>query len=231
MKAIILAAGMGKRLYPFTRNIPKCLIEIGGKTIVEHQIEVLKDCKINEIFIAIGYQRDQIRKKVHNVQFVSNPFYRFTNSVASLWFVLNNINSPDDLIILNGDILFERSIIDEVIHSKVEQIEMLMDDGVAYEKADFKLFVEKDYVKKMGKTLEKDEYTGEYAGIVRVPKSKYRAFKSAVERMVYEEKFDKWYELAIELFGFITKVIKTKGKYWIEIDSEKDLRSVKVDKL
>lgn len=231
MVAIILAAGMGKRLYPFTKDIPKCLLEIGGKTIIEHQIKVLKDCKINKIFVAIGYQGNQIKEKVRNVQFVSNPFYRFTNSVASLWFVLNKINKPDDLIILNGDILLEHSIIDDVVHSKIEQITMLMDEGVAYEKADFKLFVENGYVKNMGKTLEKDEYSGEYAGVVRVPKAKYHAFKSAVEKIVYEEGFDKWYELVIKLFGFTAEVIRTKGRYWIEIDSEKDLRSSKIDKL
>jgi len=231
MVAIILAAGMGKRLYPLTKDIPKCLLKIGGKTIIEHQIKVLKDCKINKIFIAIGYRGNQIKKKVKNVQFVSNPFYRFTNSVASLWFVLNKINKPDDLIILNGDILLEHSIMDDIVHSKIEQITMLMDEGVAYEKADFKLFVEKGYVKNMGKTLEKDEYSGEYAGVVRVPKAKYDAFKSAVEEIVYEEEFDKWYELVIKLSGFTTKVIKTKGRYWIEIDSEKDLRSSKNDKL
>jgi len=231
MVAIILAAGMGKRLYPITKDIPKCLLEIDGKTIIEHQIEALKNCKIDRIFIAVGYRGNQVKEKVKNVQFVSNPFYRFTNSVASLWFVLNRINKPDDLIILNGDILCEHSIIDEVIHSKIKQITMLMDDRVAYEEADFKLFIEKGYVKKMGKTLEIDEYSGEYAGVVRVPKAKYHAFKSAVEEIVFEEGFDKWYELVIKLFGFATKVIKTKGRYWIEIDSEKDLRSVKIDKL
>jgi len=83
----------------------------------------------------------------------------------------------------------------------------------------------------MGKTLEKDEYSGEYAGVVRVPKAKYDAFKSAVQETVHEGGFDKWYELVIKLFGFTTKVIKTKGRYWIEIDSEKDLRSLKIDKL
>jgi len=231
MVAIILAAGMGKRLYPLTKDVPKCLLEIGGRTIIESQIEVLKDCKINKIFVAVGYRGNQIKEKVKDAQFVFNPFFRFTNSIASLWFVLNKINEPDDLIILNGDILLERPIIDEVIHSKIKQITMLMDDRVAYEKADFKLFVEESYVKKMGKTLERDEYSGEYAGVVRVPKSKYHAFKSAVQEMVYREEFDKWYELAIKLFGFTTKVIRTKGRYWIEIDSKKDLKGLKIDKL
>jgi choline kinase len=231
MIAIILAAGMGKRLYPLTKDVPKCLLIIGGKTIIERQIEVLKDCKINKIFVAVGYLGNQIREKVKNVRFVSNPFFRFTNSIASLWFVLNNLDETDDLVILNGDVFVERSIIDKVVHSKIKQITMLIDDGVAYEKADFKLYVQKGYVKKMGKTLERDEYSGEYAGVVRVPKSKYNAFKSAVQEMVHREEFDKWYELTIELFGFNTKVIKTEGRYWIEIDSEKDLRSPKIDKI
>jgi len=221
---------MGKRLYPLTKDIPKCLVKIGGKSIIDHQIKVLRDCKINKIFVAVGYRGNQIKEKVKNAQFVFNPFYRFTNSVASLWFVLNEVE-PDDLIILNGDVLHEQSIINEIVHSKTKQVTMLMDDGVVHEKADFKLFVEKNYVKKMGKTLERDEYSGEYAGVVKVPKSKYHAFKSAIEEMVYEEEFDKWYELVIKLFEFPTEVIKTKGRYWIEIDSKRDLESSKNDKL
>lgn len=60
-KAIILAGGKGERLYPLTRDIPKPLIQIGGKPIIEHQIQLLKEQGIKEIWILLGYLGDKIR--------------------------------------------------------------------------------------------------------------------------------------------------------------------------
>jgi len=186
---------------------------------------LLKEC--NDIFVAIGYRSKQIKKKVKTVHFVFNPFYKYTNSIVSLWFVLDKIDKADDLIILNGDAIFEQGLITRFIKSEINQITMLIDSSIPYEKSDFKLYVSKGHVKKMGKNLERDNYSGEYAQIVRVPKSKFNSFKSTIEKMIYDENFDVWYELAIRN----ARVIDVEGKYWIEIDNKMDLENVEIDRL
>ena len=66
MKAIILAAGKGKRLQPYTKNIPKCLLTLGEETILEHQINHLKSSEIQEINVVVGFGSDRVE------QFLSN---------------------------------------------------------------------------------------------------------------------------------------------------------------
>ena len=58
MNAIILAAGKGERLQPLTNKIPKCMVKLFNKTLLEYQIDVFKPCKINDITIVTGYQAD-----------------------------------------------------------------------------------------------------------------------------------------------------------------------------
>ena len=66
MKAIILAAGEGKRLKPFAENMPKCLIELEGKSILDRQIEVIRRCGIDDVIVVKGYMANRInRKDVH----------------------------------------------------------------------------------------------------------------------------------------------------------------------
>ena len=64
MKAVILAAGVSRRLYPLTYNTPKCLIELGGKSILNHQLDSLIESGINDVTFIVGYQREVIIKHV-----------------------------------------------------------------------------------------------------------------------------------------------------------------------
>ena len=93
MKAIILAAGRGKRLYPYTKYIPKCLLDIGGGvTILEHQINSIRACGIDEVVIVIGFGFEKVENFLRNydglglkIKTLYNPFYQTTNSLISLW--------------------------------------------------------------------------------------------------------------------------------------------------
>ena len=81
MKAIILAAGMGKRMHPLTSNCPKCLLPLNGKTIIEHQISLLEYHNIDKIEIITGYESKKIEKNVKNkAQYFYYPDYNTTNN-------------------------------------------------------------------------------------------------------------------------------------------------------
>jgi L-glutamine-phosphate cytidylyltransferase len=107
MKAIILAAGMSKRLYPITLGKPKCLLEIGGTSIIEYQISALKEVGITEIIVVVGYHGNQIVDKIQDncVKFVSNNKYETTNSGYSLWLAKKHL-IDSDFIYLNSDLYF-----------------------------------------------------------------------------------------------------------------------------
>ena len=71
MKAIVLAAGEGKRLQPLTLSSPKCLVNLFGKSILEWQLQVFRSCNINDISIVTGYLKDMI--KFDDVTYFENP--------------------------------------------------------------------------------------------------------------------------------------------------------------
>ena len=111
MKAIILASGIGKRLRPLTNNMPKSLIKIKDKTILEYQLDSLLKCKIEKVIITTGPFEEKIKEflktKYRNldVTYVNNPKYETTNYIYSLWLTKDFID--DDVILFHGDLLFK----------------------------------------------------------------------------------------------------------------------------
>ena len=82
MIAIILAAGKGSRLYPLTKNIPKCLVKYKNKTILSYQLKVMKKFRLNKIYIVTGFQSNKI--KIRNIIKKKNKKYKKNNMVYSL---------------------------------------------------------------------------------------------------------------------------------------------------
>ena len=104
MQAIILAAGIGKRLKDVTEGMPKCLLKIGGKTILERQLDALSGF---DVVMVVGYKADMLKKLYPNLKFVYNPDYETTNTIHSLGLALNE----KDAFVLNGDVIFDKKII------------------------------------------------------------------------------------------------------------------------
>lgn len=122
MKALILAAGMGKRLKGITLDLPKCLIPVQGKPLLEYQLESLAANGFDEIIIVVGYQAGKIKgfisaqEKFKNlkVTFIENQDYATTNSSYSFWLARNEIKN-EQYIHLNSDIVFDSKLLARII--------------------------------------------------------------------------------------------------------------------
>jgi choline kinase len=118
MRAIILAAGLGKRLHPLTANRPKCLVDFGNGAILDHQIDAMLALGVEDFVIVVGYQADQVivhctnklrdRPESARVRFVENTDYDRTNSLYSLFLAQHELDT--DLFLLNCDIVFHTEI-------------------------------------------------------------------------------------------------------------------------
>ena len=114
MKAIIIAAGIGSRLGELTKDLPKPLIDVNGKSILERQIELFKKFGIEEIIIVTGYKNNKI--KFLDVNYIYNSEYQNTEQIGSLMTARNEISG--DVIISFGDILFEEKILEELLKNE-----------------------------------------------------------------------------------------------------------------
>ena len=111
MKAIILAAGMGTRLRPITMSIPKCLVPVNSKPILEHQLDALLLAGIRDVILVVGHLGKLLSDEYGinygdmNIYYVENRLYDRTNNIYSLWLARQHLNSQ--VLLLEGDLVFD----------------------------------------------------------------------------------------------------------------------------
>ena len=114
MNAIILAAGEGKRLGHLTKNKPKCMVNLFGKTMLEWQVSIFKKCGISDISVVTGYKAEMI--DLPNLEFFHNKNFETTNMVESLFCALKKLNKST--IVSYGDIIFGKNVLNSLIESE-----------------------------------------------------------------------------------------------------------------
>ncbi len=153
MKALILNSGVAKRLKPLTDNLPKCLLEVNGKTILGRQLDCLAACGLEDIIITTGPFEEQIVGFVEKyfpglrVSFVNNPRYATTNYIYSIWLAKNLI--AEDIVLLHGDLIFDCSLLRK-IRQKESGNFVLVNNVIEPPEKDFKALIKNGRIKKIG---------------------------------------------------------------------------------
>ena len=222
MKAIIMAAGVGKRLYALNINKPKCLINIGSTTLIRRSVNLLLNKGISDITVIVGFKGHLIRNELNNdVTYFENPDFHKTNSIKSLWYAKDLLE--DDVLLLNGDLYYEHDILDYAIN-QTNPVVMLA-DSTRIDNADYRFGFSGNQINRFGKHLTNQETNGEYIGIVRIDQSFIKTFKQALEEMIISGKSNVWWEDV--LYSFIEKNIPihyfdVAGTFWSEVDTLQD---------
>ena len=120
MQAIILAAGMGRRLGDLTANNTKCMISVNNEKLIDRMMDHLLSLSLSRIIIVIGYEGDKLKNYLksrypgENIMFVENSKYDKTNNIYSLW-LTRSLFEEDDTLLLESDIIFENELLDELL--------------------------------------------------------------------------------------------------------------------
>lgn len=113
MRAIILAAGEGKRLKSVTDN-PKCMLEIGGETLIKRQLRLLE--KVHSVpLVVVGYKHKTLVEHVGWKEFVMNPVWKQSNTLISLLFAISG--SPMNTLVINGDVIFREDLLPKMLEA------------------------------------------------------------------------------------------------------------------
>jgi len=222
MKAIIMAAGVGKRLQALNINKPKCLITVGSETLIRRSVNLLVNKGISDITVIVGFMAHLIRNELNNdVTYFENPDFHSTNSIKSLWYAKDLLE--DNVLLLNGDLYYEHSILDYAIN-QTNAVVMLA-DSTRINNADYRFGFIGDQINRFGKHLTNQETDGEYVGIVRIDQCFIKTFKQTLEEMITAGKSNIWWEDV--LYSFISKQVPihffdVAGTFWSEVDTLQD---------
>lgn len=187
MKAVILAAGQGVRISDLD-VIPKCLMKIQDRTLLEKQVSILKKCKIDEIVVVIGARGkcwsknniDTIRKIHKNV--VINEDNLNTTSTYSLYLGLKKL-SPGPFIVLDGDVVFEERTVRALLDSEKENI-LVSEVTANPTELGSKILLKGDRVISVGRQLESDNV---YLGLMKCGKSLFDYFVRELSKKEYRK--------------------------------------------
>jgi choline kinase len=232
MKAVILAAGISSRLRPLTDTTPKCLLTLGGKTILGRMLDNLAMHGITDLVMVTGYRERQIKTFVSDyfphlkVAFVTNERYHSTNNIYSLW-LTRELVRHDEMLLLDSDIVFDQRIIGLLLTASHENC-LAVKRGDKLGAEEIKVRVGADgSIEKIGKEVDPGEAAGESIGIEKFGQEFVGELLKVLERkMLIDKSVNQFYEAAFqEVIDNCLKVypVDVGSCCCIEIDTPEDL--------
>ena len=233
MKAVILAAGIASRLRPLTNHTPKCLLEIGGKSLLERAIQGLLTNNIREIVLVTGYLQEQIVSFVQkkfpevDVKFIYNKKYATTNNIYSLWLVKNSIQG-EDIVLLDSDILFDPGLVTAVINSPYPDTLALNSHPLCEE--EMKVIADPmGKVVEISKTCSPEQAIGESIGIEKISHTYLQYLFAELDHMILKEDLGNVFcEAAFQRLiaqGKSFHIVDTSTLFSMELDTLEDFQT------
>ena len=235
-RALILGAGQGSRLLPLTRQLPKCLLDLSGRSMLEWQLHGLAEVGIREAVVVTGFRDDLVDEALQRVappgitvRTLFNPFYKVADNLASCWMARGEFDQP--CLVLNGDTLFEPEIARRLLAAPSAPITVTIDRKPRYDDDDMKVHTEGERLRAIGKKLPAEVVNGESIGFLRFEAEGAALFVEELERtMRTPEGPGLWYLSAIHRLaaaGADIRVASIEGLQWGELDFPADLAYVR----
>lgn len=236
MQAIILAAGMGKRLGELTRDNTKCMVKVNGVSLIDRSLTQLSHLNLKRVIIVIGYKGDNLRNYIGNeykglkIEYIENPIYDRTNNIYSLSLAKNELQE-DDTLLLESDLIFDETVIEKLVDAPcpnlalVDKYEAWMDGTMVKldENNNIINFVSKkafNYreINSYYKTVNIYKFSKEFL------KSSYVPFLEAYTKALGNNEY---YEQVLRVITLLDKcdlkALPLAGEKWYEIDDIQDL--------
>lgn len=222
VQAIILAAGRGLRLGAGTKDRPKCLLEIGGKPLIKHQIDALRSLGIDRIHVVVGFLGDKVCDTVgHDCHCITNARYAETNSLYSLRLALKQIQGPT--MLLNSDVLAHREVYVRVAQASGSCL--AFDSSSDCEEEEMKVSFVNGRLRAISKDLSKGEADGENVGILKFDADTVERLTQEADAIINDGAERCWAPAVLHNIADQTVVrgIDVADLPWTEIDFAEDL--------
>nr|WP_303213296.1 aminotransferase class I/II-fold pyridoxal phosphate-dependent enzyme [Bacteroides intestinalis] len=236
MQAIILAAGMGKRLGELTKNNTKCMLEVNGVSLIDRVLTQLSDLTLSRVIIVIGYKGENLRNYIGNeykglkIEYIDNPIYDKTNNIYSLSLAKKELQE-DDTLLIESDLIFDDALFPMIVNNSypnlalVAKYESWMDGTMVCIDGDYNIvnFVPKEAfryenVDAYYKTVNIYKFSREFSTNEYVP------FLEAYSRVMGNNEYYEQVLRVLTLLNSCTlKALPIQNEKWYEIDDVQDL--------
>lgn len=233
MIGVILAAGMAKRLRPLTDKKPKCLLEVGGMTLLERTVKAMQQAGITEFVVVTGYKAEMIRAFLNayteqetgiHFTFLHNADYEHNNNIYSLW-MAGEVVKGKEFLLMDSDILCDPAAVVRIAN---EGESALAVNRHELGEEEMKVVVDgEQHITAISKTCKPENAMGESVGIEKITAAYSAALYRELDMMILKEGLiDIFYERAFERLipqGHTFKVVDTTNYFSYELDTPEDL--------
>ena len=230
MIGVILAAGMAKRLRPLTDEKPKCLLEVGGKTLLQRTVDAMISAGVKEFVVVTGYRENMIREflTIHytlcTIHYIDNVDYSHNNNIFSLWLAMQQLHGSE-VLLMDSDILCDPEAVRRVARKTNPALAMQQHE---LGEEEMKIVVdEAGRITEISKTCSPADAIGESVGIEKMTPAYTEAIYQELRKMILDEGLiDIFYERAFERLipqGHTFEVVDTTDLFSYELDTPEDL--------
>jgi L-glutamine-phosphate cytidylyltransferase len=227
--AILLCAGLGSRLLPLTADRPKCLIEVGGRTILEHQVEALRAAGVSGVTVVGGYRFDRLEAFVaerwdeaDRPELVFNPFYAVSSSIGSVWAARHRLSAP--FCLLNGDTVYDPALVADGLARVQPGLNLFVETIAAPEADDMLVRMDGSRVVAVSKALPPS--LGRHRSLGFVVGDGSEGYVRALDRVIAEvEGAQSFHHAIVDRLAHEGDVhaVAFEGGLWTEIDRPEDI--------
>ncbi|MGH7674895.1 MAG: NTP transferase domain-containing protein [Gemmatimonadales bacterium] len=226
MQAVILAGGVGSRLEKLTGGRPKCLVEVGGRPIILHQLDALSDHGVGPVLMVVGYRHEAIREAVgQRVEYLVNERFPETNSLYSLWLARDWITG--DFVLLNSDLVFDPEILSRLLEEPGSVL--AYDSTSSRGREQTKVAIHERRVRDLGKDLPPGAARGESLGLLKFDAAGGRAMLDIATELMGQGQERAWVIEATRAACRMVPIygVNIAGLRWAEVDFPHDLEEAR----
>lgn len=227
--AILLCAGLGSRLLPLTADRPKCLIEVAGRTILEHQVEALRAAGVAGVTVVGGYRFDRLEAFVaarwpggERPELVLNPFYAISSSIGSVWAARHRLAEP--FCLLNGDTVYDPALVADGLARVGAGLNLFVEPVAAPEPDDMLVRLDGERVVAVSKALPPS--VGRHRSLGFVVGDGREGYAGALDRVIREvEGAQSFHHAVVDRLAHesVVHAVPFADGQWTEIDRPEDI--------
>lgn len=236
MQAIILAAGMGKRLGEYTKNNTKCMVPVNGVPLIDRVLNQLSSLKLSRVVIVVGYEGQKLIDYIGNeynglkIEYIFNSIYDKTNNIYSLALAKDKMQE-DDTLLLESDLIFDDRLFSLVVDNPCPNLALVAKYEAWMDGTMVQIDDERNIVNFVPKEAFRHEQADSYYKTVNIYKlskefsaNRYVPFLEAYMKAIGNNEY---YENVLRILSFLDckdlKALPITDEKWYEIDDKQDL--------